>query len=63
MPRVVRIVPGGMIFHVLNRGNARSQIFDRRQPYGNESWQMWIAKRFGLECTLRARGRPQKSKM
>ena len=33
----------------------------RGQPYGNESWQAWIAKRLGLEPTLHARGRPQKS--
>jgi hypothetical protein len=38
MPRVARIVPGGVIFHVLNRGNARAQIFERGQPYGNEGW-------------------------
>jgi putative transposase len=35
----------------------------RGQPYGNESWQMWIAKRLGLESTLRARGRPLKNKI
>jgi len=34
----------------------------RGRPYGNESWQLWIAKRLGLESTLRARGRPQKRK-
>lgn len=28
MPRVARIAPGGMVFHVLNRGNARGEIFD-----------------------------------
>jgi len=28
MPRTARIVPGGMIFHVLNRGNDQRQIFD-----------------------------------
>ena len=27
MPRVARIAPGGIVFHVLNRGNARAQIF------------------------------------
>jgi putative transposase len=32
MPRVARIVPGG-VFHVLNRGNARSQIFERDRDY------------------------------
>ena len=33
MPRVARIVPGGVIFHVLNRGNARSQIFEHDGDY------------------------------
>jgi putative transposase len=29
MPRTARIAPGGMIFHVLNRGVARMQLFDK----------------------------------
>jgi len=33
MRRLGRIVPGGMIFHVLNRGNARSQIFEHDRDY------------------------------
>ena len=33
MPRIARIVPGEMIFHVLNRGNARSQIFEHDRDY------------------------------
>ncbi len=28
MPRTARIAPGGMVFHCLNRGNDRRQIFD-----------------------------------
>jgi len=35
----------------------------RGQPYGNESWKRSIAKRLGLESTMRARGRPRKNKM
>ena len=27
MPRTARVAPGGVIFHVLNRGNAREEIF------------------------------------
>ena len=27
MPRTARYAPGGVIFHVLNRGNARDDIF------------------------------------
>lgn len=33
MPCVARVVPGGVIFHVLNRANARSRIFERDQDY------------------------------
>ena len=33
MPRVAHIVPGGVIFHVLNRGNARSQVFEHDRDY------------------------------
>ena len=28
MPRSARIAPGGMVFHVLNRANARGDLFD-----------------------------------
>src|SRR5215211_2140173 len=28
MPRTARVAPGGYVFHVLNRGNRRGQIFD-----------------------------------
>ncbi len=33
MPRTARVAPGDVIFHVLNRGNARSQIFEKNQDY------------------------------
>lgn len=33
MPRVARIAPGGVIFHVLNRGNARRQVFEHDGDY------------------------------
>lgn len=33
MPRVARVAPGDVIFHVLNRANARSRIFERDQDY------------------------------
>lgn len=33
MPRTARVQPGGMIFHVLNRGNGRMQIFDKPADY------------------------------
>jgi hypothetical protein len=29
MPRTVRVAPAGVIFHVLNRANARSRNFDK----------------------------------
>ena len=33
MPRTARMSPGGVIFHVLNRANARSTIFDDEADY------------------------------
>ena len=33
MPRTVRVAPGGVIFHVLNRANARARIFDKDLDY------------------------------
>jgi putative transposase len=33
MPRTARLAPGGMLFHVLNRGVGRMQIFDDDKDY------------------------------
>ena len=33
MPRNNRIAPGGMVFHVLNRGNGRMRIFHKMADY------------------------------
>jgi putative transposase len=33
MPRTARIAPGGMVFHVLNRGVARMQLFEKSGDY------------------------------
>jgi putative transposase len=33
MPRIARIAPGGMLFHVLNRGVGRMQIFRANKDY------------------------------
>ncbi len=33
MPWTARIAPGGMIFHVLNRANARARIFAKYADY------------------------------
>ena len=33
MPRTARIAPGGMVFHVLNRANARARIFAKDGDY------------------------------
>ena len=44
MPRLARIAPGGVIFHCLNRGNARRDLFDDDGDF----------------ATFRQRGRPKK---
>ncbi|HET6246086.1 MAG TPA: hypothetical protein VFE47_00160 [Tepidisphaeraceae bacterium] len=33
MPRVGRIAPGGVIYHVLNRGNGRRKLFLKDGDY------------------------------
>ena len=33
MPRAARVAPGGMIFHVLNRGNDQRTIFGNEHDY------------------------------
>src|SRR5687768_12062824 len=33
MPRVARIAPGGMVFHVLNRGNGGMKLFRSAADY------------------------------
>jgi len=52
MPRTARVAPGGMEFHVLNRGVARLQIFRAEKDYH--------AFRRVVEEPLRARGCPRK---
>lgn len=33
MPRSARVAPGGMVFHVLNRGVGRMQLFGKSGDY------------------------------
>jgi putative transposase len=33
MPRTSRVAPGGTVFHVLNRGVARMQLFEKPADY------------------------------
>ncbi|HKX37528.1 MAG TPA: transposase [Burkholderiales bacterium] len=33
MPRPLRLAPGGLVYHVLNRGNARRRIFERNSDF------------------------------
>src|SRR5687767_6553933 len=33
MPRVARVIEAGLIYHVLNRGNDRKQIFFKPEDY------------------------------
>jgi len=64
MPRINRVDIGGQIYHVLNRANARMQIFDNDKDY-----QLFesilvkdkIIKKFKLESTARRKGRPKKA--
>jgi putative transposase len=40
---------------------ALRQAIRRNSPFGNANWRQTIARRLGLEATLRPRGRPRKS--
>jgi hypothetical protein len=78
MPRATRVERAGLVYHVLNRGVGRQQIFfserdyqpeelsrlrrsvDRGCPYGTTPWPSAAVTRFGLESTVRSRGRPRK---
>ncbi len=33
MPRQARIAPGGIVYHALNRGNARTELFHKSEDY------------------------------
>ena len=33
MPRIARRVPGGMIYHVLNRANGRLRLFKKEEDF------------------------------
>lgn len=46
MPRRARQALGGMLFHVLNRGNARAQIFDEDNDY--RAFQRVLAETLAL---------------
>jgi putative transposase len=39
---------------------ALRRCVQRGQPYGEEAWAKRVARRLGLESTLRPRGRPRK---
>lgn len=50
----------------VNQAGAKSEIESVRDcarrgtPYGHKAWAQVVAKKLGLECTLRPRGRPKK---
>jgi len=33
MPRQARAAPGGIVYHALNRGNGRTELFHKSQDY------------------------------
>jgi hypothetical protein len=71
MPRRPRHAPGGISYHALRRVNqpqttaeleALRRSVVRGRPFGSENWTRRLAKRLGLEFTLRPRGRPRKQR-
>jgi len=67
MHRTARASRGGYVYHVLNRGNARQDVFHKDEDFaafvnGEAPWQHQAAKKLGLEASLRPCGRPRKKK-
>jgi len=50
MPRTARVTPGGMVFHVLNRGVGRMRLFNKDRDY--EVFEEILAKTL-LSCPMR----------
>ena len=46
MPRRARVAPGGLVYHALNRGNGRNQLFHNPEDY------------VPTDCVGRANGAP-----
>jgi len=55
MDRARRVDVGGMIYHPLNGANFRSRLFRTSEKWGSKA-----VAQFGLENTMRNRGRPKK---
>ncbi len=50
MPRTARVTPGGMVFHVLNRGVGRMRLFNKDRDY--EAFDQIVAKTL-VTCPMR----------
>ena len=50
MPRTARVTPGGMVFHVLNRGVGRMRLFNKDRDY--EAFEEMVAKTL-ITCPMR----------
>ncbi len=48
MPRKPRHVPGGHVYHVLNRGAALRRSVNRGAPFGSDDWQTQTVEAFDL---------------
>ena len=53
MPRKARVTPGGMVFHVLNRGVGRRQLFETEADY--DAFESIIAETLD-KCPMRICG-------
>jgi hypothetical protein len=49
MPRTKRVVPGGMVFHALNRGLGRMKLFSAERDY--LVFEETVEKRLCHNCT------------
>jgi len=56
VPRIARGLADGEIYHIINRGNRRSEVFHE------EDYEKFIFLLHDIVSTIRPRGRPKKKK-
>jgi hypothetical protein len=74
VPRPGRNTVGGGVYHVINRGDGRANVFrkaaaqlarirealNRGSPLRENAWREKMPKKLGLDATIHPRGRPRK---
>ena len=62
MPRIARGLAGGEIYHIINRGNRRAEVFHNTKDYEKFIELMKTAQKHDIASTINPRGRPKSDK-